>query len=292
MLLLRRTLVRQYLQHQVSNVKRKTSNCNNQFFTFHFSLFTSFHFSSFTLRLTPYTLHLIIALLLFASNASAQTDKQNLSKTSVFNNTSDTAKPAVKPAPVKVTKPPKEKVVIEIDSATGKRKHRAQEATRRSLILPGWGQAYNKEYWKIPLVYGALAIPTITYFYNDDFYKKTKFAYEARYKAATLEPGATKRDSTDYNTLEPRFKTADISAIQSVRNASRRDRDYSILWFFILWGVNVADATVFGHLKGFNVSSDLSMQVKPTFNPVTKGPGLSIVVNMKKAEHKMSSVGR
>ena len=67
------------------------------------------------------------------------------------------------------------------DSATLKKdsavvKFRPQVATRRAAILPGWGQATNKEYWKIPIVYGVLAIPGGMYFYNDSWYKKTKYA--------------------------------------------------------------------------------------------------------------------
>ena len=45
-----------------------------------------------------------------------------------------------------------------------KLKFRPQVATRRAAILPGWGQATNKEYWKIPIVYGVLAIPGALYF--------------------------------------------------------------------------------------------------------------------------------
>ncbi len=62
------------------------------------------------------------------------------------------------------------------------------------------------------------------------------------------------------------------------RNEFRKNRDYSILYFLIAWGLNVADATVFAHLKDFDVSDDLSLQVKPTYNPVAKTPGISIVI--------------
>lgn len=158
-------------------------------------------------------------------------------------------------------------------------KHNPKIATRRSLIIPGWGQAYNKEYWKIPIVYGALSIPTITFFYNNTVYKETKFAYDARVKAAQL--GATSADSLDYFSLEPKYRTAGLNAIQSVRNASRRDRDYSILWFLVVWGLNVADATVFAHLKDFDVSKDLSMNIKPDFNMATRSPSINLTLSFK-----------
>lgn len=169
-------------------------------------------------------------------------------------------------------------------------KHDPKIATRRSLILPGWGQAYNKEYWKIPLVYGALAIPTITFIYNNNIYKEAKFAYEARYKA-TL-PGATKADSADYYSLDSKYQKADVNAIQTLRNAARRDRDYSIFWFLIVWGLNVADATVFGHLKDFDVSNNLSLNIRPEFNPNTRSPGLSFTLKPKNKLKPLPFVAR
>jgi Family of unknown function (DUF5683) len=171
------------------------------------------------------------------------------------------------------------KTILKIDTAivVASKKHNPKLATRRSLMLPGWGQAYNKEYWKIPIVYGALSIPTITFFYNNKYYKEAKFAYDARFKATELGG----KDSTDYKTLETKYQKADINAIQSLRNAARRDRDYSIFWFGIVWLLNVADATVFGHLKDFDVSNNLSMKVHPQFNATTKTPSLSFAFTFK-----------
>jgi hypothetical protein len=158
-------------------------------------------------------------------------------------------------------------------------KHDPRIATKRSAILPGWGQAYNKEYWKIPIVYGIISIPTVLYFYNNSYYKKTKFAYEARFKQAN-------GDNSDVAKIDDQLKTLDIASLQSYRNSFRRDRDYAILWFLLAWGLQVADATVFAHLKQFDVSNDLSMELKPMFNPLTKGPALSLTLSLKNPSQK------
>jgi hypothetical protein len=162
-------------------------------------------------------------------------------------------------------------------------KHDPRKATRRSAIIPGWGQAYNREYWKIPLVYGAIAIPTVLYVYNDNWYKKTKFAYEARYKEQN-------KDSSDIAAIDPDLKNLSITSLQSYRNSFRRDRDYSILFFLFAWGLNVVDATVFGHLKDFDVSNNLSMNLKPQFNPNTKSSGLMVTFHPKNSEKKRFEV--
>ncbi len=172
-------------------------------------------------------------------------------------------------------------VPIAVKDSSVIKKHDPRKATRRSAMIPGWGQAYNKEYWKIPIAYGVIAIPVSLYFYNNDWYKKTKFAYEAKYKAEV------NKDSTDYNLMDPLLKPLSSNSLQSYRNSFRRDRDYSILWFIAAWGLNVIDATVFGHLKDFDVSNDLTMNVKPLFNPNTRSTGFALTVNMKKNEHKL-----
>ena len=53
------------------------------------------------------------------------------------------------------------------------------------LVLPGWGQAYNKRYWEIPIVYGALGTAAGIYLYNNTWYKRTRDAYDIGYVADT-----------------------------------------------------------------------------------------------------------
>ena len=219
-----------------------------------------------------------ILILFFAciiSNAVfAQKENKNISKVAI----ADTSKKNV---------PKKDTVTV----AKPKLKHDPRIATRRSLIFPGLGQIYNKEYWKLPIVYGVIAIPTITFFYNNTWYKRTKFAYETKFAFNSIfdtsRVAPTFTDSAGLREIYPQLKNLSAGSLQGYRNQFRRDRDYSVLWFVIAWGLNVADATVFGHLKEFDVSDNLSMQVKPHINPLTKNNEVKLVFNFKKPSHKI-----
>jgi len=158
--------------------------------------------------------------------------------------------------------------------------HNPKIATRRSALIPGWGQAYNRQYWKIPIAYGIIAIPAVMYVYNNDYYKKMKFAYDARYKEAFLN------DNSDVPKIDPELVNLPINSLLNYRNQYRRDRDYSVLFFLIAWGFQVVDATVFGHLKQFDVTNNLSMQVRPQLDPISKNAGLSLTFQLKSRSPK------
>lgn len=174
--------------------------------------------------------------------------------------------------------------------------HDPRIATRRSLIFPGLGQIYNREYWKLPIVYGALAIPTVTFFYNNTWYKRTKSAFEAKYAfsarfdTAVVNPPTAADSAAYFGGIDPRLKNLSTGSLQNYRNIFRRDRDYSVLWFLIVWGVNVVDATVFAHLKQFDVSDNLAMKVKPSINPLTKNNEMKLVFSFKKPTQRIFSV--
>ncbi len=71
------------------------------------------------------------------------------------------------------------KNLLALDTAISK-KHNPKIATFRSAILPGWGQAYNRKYWKIPIVYGALGTTAGIFFYNLKTYKLLRKAVSLR----------------------------------------------------------------------------------------------------------------
>lgn len=218
------------------------------------------------------------------------TSRQKLIGSSLFDSTRPKPVAApLRPAPPEFLAKTKDSIPVPV---VKRRVHDPNKATIRSAIFPGLGQIYNREYWKLPLVYGALAIPTATFFFNNSYYKKAKFAYEAVYLAGILQPDGT-YDSTKYFAIDPSVlgsngKPLTASTYQSARNAYRQARDYSVLWFLIIWGINVVDATVFGHLKTFDVSDDLSLNVSPTFNTMTRTPGIGLVLSYKKPTPRYS----
>jgi hypothetical protein len=159
---------------------------------------------------------------------------------------------------------------------TIKRNTPARRAALLSAILPGAGQAYNKKYWKMPIVYGALAIPVYTFTYNLKWFQRTRYAYNVLAKKDTANFGNV------YPQLQPFVEGGDLSGLQNYRSEFRKNVDYSVLAFLLLWGLNVVDAAVDGHMKDFNVTDDLSIQFKPGFSPMANTAGLSLVLNIRK----------
>ena len=102
-------------------------------------------------------------------------------------------------------------------------KFEPRKATIRSAIFPGWGQIYNKKYWKLPLVWGALGITAGTYFYNVKYYRLLRKAYI--YRSDT--------DATNDDLVDPQFRNLSTESIRSYRNSFRQNVDYSVLFFIL-----------------------------------------------------------
>ncbi len=158
---------------------------------------------------------------------------------------------------------------------TAKKIFSPRVAAIRSAILPGLGQAYNRKYWKMPIVLGALGATAYVFNFNLKEYKRVGYAYRVLIQRDTAGFANVDED------LLP-FVTANASnSLRNYRNQKRRDIDYSVLVFILLWGLNVVDATVDAHLKGFDVSDNLSFRIKPGYNAASNTTGLSVVLHIK-----------
>lgn len=164
------------------------------------------------------------------------------------------------------------KNVLALDTAVRK-KFDPRVATLRSAILPGWGQAYNKKYWKIPIIYGALGTSVGVFFYNIKTYN-------------ILRQAVIYRSLGDSASVDPRYQVYSTEALRGYRNILRQNIDYSVLVFLALWGLNVVDATVDTHLKAFDVSPDITLRIRPGFNYTTNTAGISLVFSLDDKKNK------
>ncbi len=127
-----------------------------------------------------------------------------------------------------------------------------------SAVLPGLGQAYNKQYWKIPVIYLLLGGGIYLYLYNQENYLKYRKAYQNRLLGFPDE--------------FPQYSTEILIMAQSYY---RRNRDLSLMGTILIYALNIIDANVSAHLRLWNINDNLSWQINPP-NLVQPVWGLSL----------------
>ncbi|MEG2101065.1 MAG: DUF5683 domain-containing protein [Flavobacterium sp.] len=123
---------------------------------------------------------------------------------------------------------------------------RPAKAAFYSAVLPGLGQIYNKKYWKVPLVYGAIG--TSIYFYVDN--QKQYNIYRDEYKNRLA---GNKSDSEYLSRLSE-------SQLMSAQKQFKRNSDLSLLCAIGFYALNIIDANVDASLSQFNVSNQLAFK--------------------------------
>lgn len=132
-----------------------------------------------------------------------------------------------------------------------------------SAILPGLGQAYNKKYWKIPLVYGAIGTSLYFYLDNNKKYHQYRDAYKRRLEG--------------YNNDD--FQYLDDSRLIAGQKFYQRNRDLSALVTLGFYVLNIIDANVDAALIQFNVNERLSLRPEIYPDDVTYRPNVGLTFN-------------
>ncbi len=121
-------------------------------------------------------------------------------------------------------------------------------ALKLSLIFPGSGQMYNGKWWKVPLVYGALGGMIYTIDFNQSRYRRLQTALELQLQNQPHE-------------FTGRINSPD--ALRSLRDQYDKATQLSYIGTFAVYVVIGVEAFVDAHLQNFDVSEDLSLQIKP-----------------------------
>lgn len=135
-----------------------------------------------------------------------------------------------------------------------------KKATTLSLICPGAGQIYNKSYWRAPIVVGGLASMIYVIDWNNRGFQRFKKAYSLR---ADYEQNPDKYSNGSADEFGGRYST---TFLKNLRDSNRRNRDLSILLTAGIYVFQAIDAHVDAHLKDFDVSDNLTVDLKPMFD--------------------------
>jgi len=128
--------------------------------------------------------------------------------------------------------------------------HSPLKASLFSTVLPGLGQAYNKKYWKIPVIYGSIGILGYLFYEN----KKNYILYRDVYLG---------RISDDPNNTDQFIGIYTTDNLKIIKDYYRKNLELNIIMALAVYVLSIIDASVDAHLMEFDVSDDLSINLSP-----------------------------
>ena len=142
-----------------------------------------------------------------------------------------------------------ENVVSDLEKANGPTNNTLKlnptKAGLYSAVLPGLGQFYNKKYWKVPIVWGAVGAGVGIAVWNDNQYRKYREYYIAKLNGTP-------------NEFVDSHPWLDKVALGNAQDRAKRQRDYAIAGTALIYILNIVDAVVDAHLYESRKDPDLT----------------------------------
>ncbi len=186
---------------------------------------------------------------------------------------------------------------LKMTESVVKKPHSPHRATIMAMVLPGSGQIYNGQWWKVPILYGGIAADLYGIIWNQKRFKEYRDAYV---EWVNYLEKLSKNPDTPYpsNPAWDRIpKSFDVekyivgksqrekwfSDILSNRKTSfKRNRDLCYIVMAAIYAINIIDATVYAHFYDFEIDDKLSFHWQPSagYSPVGGGSfGLTLTLN-------------
>ena len=146
----------------------------------------------------------------------------------------------------------------------------AKKASIYSAIIPGYGQYYNKKYWKIPIIYASIGTAFYIGKWNQNKYLIYREAFHFR----------TDKDETTIDKFENIYSEANLVTI---KNYHRKNRDLAYIICAGFYLLNIIDASVDSHLFNFSVNKDITIDIETSmmYSSLNFNPALSLTLNFK-----------
>lgn len=143
----------------------------------------------------------------------------------------------------------------------------------KSMMIPGWGQIENGQYWKVPIIYGM--------FVGVGFYANYLNNQYQDYRAAYYNQTQDGESDFKFGQTPERLEGINVNQLQSVRDNFHNQRDFSFVIMGLAYGLNIVDAYVYAHMRSFDVSDDLSARTSVAPAILTEGsPGIRVSLTL------------
>lgn len=175
-----------------------------------------------------------------------------------------------------------------------KKPHSPHKATLMAMALPGSGQIYNGQWWKVPVLYGGVAADLYGIIWNNKRFKEYQAAFvsytsylgggnDEYYKDPVWQDIPTPYPVNEWPQLQTdRGKEWFKTTLQNKKTGFKRNRDLCYIVMGAIYALNIIDACVFAHFYDFEIDDDLSINILPTssYSPVSGGTlGVSLTFN-------------
>jgi hypothetical protein len=130
-----------------------------------------------------------------------------------------------------------------------------RKALLYAAVAPGFGQIYNKKYWKLPLVYGGFfGIGYAVNFYQGNYKKYRAYYFYNLDNGFENDGDSNQADETGYSTGQ----------LRTIVDKSRRERDFWVIMMGAMYILQIVDAHVDAHLKEFDLNPTLKVSLQPS----------------------------
>lgn len=147
--------------------------------------------------------------------------------------------------------------------------HSPSRATLYSTFIPGAGQLYNKQAWKIPIIYVGEGIAC--YFAVTNYNNAQKFKKEYKLRVNQVLEGRN-----------PDYANYPDQSIYNLYYAYEKNFELSIMVMAGVYLLNIIDAMVYGHLFNYDISPDLSLRLTPYCMPdINNNVSTGIMMSLK-----------
>lgn len=138
--------------------------------------------------------------------------------------------------------------------------HKSAIAVKRSAMIPGWGQVYNRTWWKLPIVYTTLGLFGRSVVVNQRSYQQYLEVYKLVKDSKRPRPPI----GDPVRTLYEQNKKSDLSRLDNIQSNYQRNMQLSVLGFVGFWGIQVIDAYIDAKfIHSYTIDRNLSVDIKP-----------------------------